>query len=66
MDVYFDNVGGEILDADIQAPVVLQNPASAYSVGAALDRLLISPTHRASILSAEITARLVREQNSRL
>jgi uncharacterized protein YkwD len=50
------NVMQRLVDADIQAPVVLQNPAAAFSAGAAMDRLMASPSHRGSILSAEVNA----------
>jgi uncharacterized protein YkwD len=49
------NVVQRLGEADIQAPVVLQNPAAAWSGQVAHERLLASPTHRANIMSTEVT-----------
>jgi uncharacterized protein YkwD len=41
--------------ADIQAPVVLQNPSAAYNGEVAFDRLMNSPSARGDIMSTDIT-----------
>lgn len=44
-----------LAEADIQAPVVLQNPAAGPSAEAAFERLMNSPGHRANIMSTEVS-----------
>jgi uncharacterized protein YkwD len=50
------NIVQRLGDADIQAPVILQNPAAGPTAELASERLLISPTHRATVMSTEVTA----------
>jgi hypothetical protein len=48
------NIVQRLGDADIQASVVLQNPAAGPSAEAASERLMASPNHRATIMSKEV------------
>jgi uncharacterized protein YkwD len=49
------NIVQRLGDADIQAPVILQNPAAGPTAEAASERLLQSPSHRANLMSTEVT-----------
>ncbi|MBK9518463.1 MAG: CAP domain-containing protein [Anaeromyxobacter sp.] len=49
------NIVQRLGEADIQAPVILQNPAAAVGADQAHDRLLASPSHRANVMSTEVT-----------
>jgi uncharacterized protein YkwD len=49
------NIVQRLNEADVTAPVVLQNPAAAPSGETAHDRLMASPSHRANIMSTEVT-----------
>jgi uncharacterized protein YkwD len=49
------NVVQRLREADIQAPLIEQNPAAAPNAEQAALRLLASPSHRARILSPEVT-----------
>lgn len=48
------NVVQRLGDADLQAPVILQNPAAGPTAEGAAERLMLSPPHRANVLSAEV------------
>jgi uncharacterized protein YkwD len=49
------NLGQAMLDADIQAVSIAQNPAAGPSAEVANDRLLVSATHRATIMRADLS-----------
>jgi uncharacterized protein YkwD len=49
------NIAKRLAEADVQAPVVLQNPSAAYSGEVAFDRLMNSPSARADIMSTEVS-----------
>ena len=49
------NIVKRLADAEVQAPVVLQNPAAGYSGEVAQERLMASPSHRANMMSTEVT-----------
>jgi uncharacterized protein YkwD len=49
------NIVQRLDQADIQAPVVLQNPAAGTTAEVASERLLLSPSHRANIMSTEVS-----------
>lgn len=49
------NLAQRLSEADIQAPLIVQNPAAGFSTEGASERLLLSPSHRANIMNAEVT-----------
>jgi uncharacterized protein YkwD len=49
------NVAQRLADADIQAQVILQNPAAGPTAEGANERLLASPSHRATVMTTEAT-----------
>jgi uncharacterized protein YkwD len=49
------NLAQRLTDADIQAPLIVQNPAAGFSAEGASERLLQSPSHRANIMNADVT-----------
>jgi uncharacterized protein YkwD len=50
------NVAQLLADADIQASLVMQNPAAAPTAELANDRLLASPSHRVSVMTPDLSA----------
>ena len=48
------NLVQKLAEADVSTPVILQNPAAAPTAEQAYRRLMVSPSHRANVMSTEV------------
>jgi len=48
------NIVQKLAESDVATPVILQNPAAAATAEQAYQRLMVSPSHRANVMSTEV------------